>query len=145
MNPKAASILAFAVCAGCVLFLGYQRLLFANGPVTIIVQALAVLLMIWARVTFGARSFHAAANPTAGGIVTHGPYRFIRHPIYAAIVYFLVGSVIAHLSARTVIAVVIADLALFIRMRSEEHLLLERYPEYSDYARRTSRIIPGVI
>jgi hypothetical protein len=39
--------------------------------------------------TFGARSFHAGANPTDGGVVTAGPYRFFRHPIYAAILYFL--------------------------------------------------------
>jgi len=45
--------------------------------------------MLWARLTFGGRSFHAGANPTAGGVVTTGPYRFVRHPIYAAILYFL--------------------------------------------------------
>jgi protein-S-isoprenylcysteine O-methyltransferase Ste14 len=34
-----------------------------------------------ARVTFGGRSFHVGANPTEGGLVTKGPYRFVRHPI----------------------------------------------------------------
>jgi protein-S-isoprenylcysteine O-methyltransferase Ste14 len=42
-----------------------------------------------ARVTFGRRSFHAAANPTAGGLVTTGPYRLIRHPIYTAACLFV--------------------------------------------------------
>lgn len=40
--------------------------------------------MAWARLTFGRRSFHASAVPTAGGVETRGPYRFIRHPIYTA-------------------------------------------------------------
>ena len=45
--------------------------------------------MVAARITFGRRSFHAAANPTEGGLVTTGPYAYIRHPIYAAILYFV--------------------------------------------------------
>lgn len=101
--------------------------------------------MIWARLTFRWRSFHTAANPTAGGIVTNGPYRFIRHPIYAAVIYFLSASVIAHPSGPTFGAVLIADLALCVRLRAEEMLLLAQYPEYGDYARRTSRILPGIL
>ena len=144
MHLKTASILAFAICVICILWLVFQRSLFGDGPATITIQAAAVLLMIWARVTFGRRSFHAAANPTAGGIVANGPYRFLRHPIYAAIIYFLAGSAIAHPSASSLAAILLADLALLIRMRSEEILLLERYPEYGEYARRTARILPGV-
>ena len=51
--------------------------IFARSPVAMAVQAGAVALMIAARITFGRRSFHAAANPTAGGLVTSGPYRFL--------------------------------------------------------------------
>ena len=145
MNLKAASIIAVVVCVGCLWWLVSERSLFADGPVTLAIQIAAALLMIWARLTFRWRSFHAAANPTAGGIGTHGPYRFIRHPIYAAIVYFLTGSATAHPSGPTFAAVLIADLALFVRLKAEEILLLERYPEYRDYARRTSRILPGVL
>ena len=58
--------------------------LVASGPVAIAAQVGAVLLMIWACLTFGGRSFHARADPTAGGLVTTGPYRYIRHPIYTA-------------------------------------------------------------
>ena len=44
--------------------------------------------MLWARLTFGWRSFHAGARPTEGGIVTRGPYHWVRHPIYLAILLF---------------------------------------------------------
>jgi hypothetical protein len=49
--------------------------LFSLSPAVIGVQCLAAL-MIWARLTFGLRSFHPAANPTRGGLVTTGPYIF---------------------------------------------------------------------
>ena len=53
----------------------FRGSLFAVEPVGITVQVLAALLMLWARLTFGGRSFHASAVPTEGGLVTKGPYR----------------------------------------------------------------------
>jgi len=50
-----------------------------------IIQVCAFALMVWARKTFGNRSFHASADPTEGGLVTTGPCRYFRHPIYAAV------------------------------------------------------------
>ena len=144
MNWKLASIVAFVVLGACIMWMGIVGSLFANGPVTIAVQCAAVLLMIWARLTFRLRSFHAAANPTAGGIVTTGPYRFIRHPIYAAVFYFVAAGAAAHPSARSLSAALLAAVMLFVRMRSEEILLIESYPEYAPYAASTSRILPGI-
>jgi len=57
--------------------------LFGSHPVLIGVQVATVLLMPWARKTFGIRSFHASASTSEGGLVTSGPYRYWRHPIYA--------------------------------------------------------------
>jgi hypothetical protein len=73
MSWKAASVVAFGLLVGCLVCMVITKSLFADGPITIAVQVAAVLLMIWARVTFGLRSFHASANPTSGGIITSGP------------------------------------------------------------------------
>jgi protein-S-isoprenylcysteine O-methyltransferase Ste14 len=118
--------------------------LLAREPIGIAAQAAAVALMIWARVTFGRRSFHAAADPTAGGLVTAGPYAFFRHPIYTAVCLF---SLAAALTYRTPAA--FGWLALIFagaigRMLFEETLLRDRYPEYADYASRTARMVPYI-
>src|SRR2546428_10773714 len=76
-----------------------RRELLAPGPRGLVVQALAAVLMLWARLTFGWRSFHGGANPTEGGLVTTGPYRWLRHPIYASFLLFLTASLISHWSA----------------------------------------------
>src|SRR4030095_11739483 len=95
MNARTASIVATLVLVGVVVVLFYRHELLGAGPVGIALQVVAVLLMLWARLTFGRRSFHAAANPTAGGLVTWGPYRYWRHPIYAAVLLFLWAGVLS--------------------------------------------------
>lgn len=144
MNYKTASVVAFVVVVACAVWMQMIGALLAGGPLSAAVQCAAILLMIWARLTFRRRSFHAAANPTAGGIVTTGPYRFIRHPIYAAAFYFLAAGAASHLSAQSAAAFLIASAMLFVRIRAEEILVVERYPEYAAYAAVTRRILPGV-
>jgi protein-S-isoprenylcysteine O-methyltransferase Ste14 len=118
--------------------------MFSANIAVVAVQAVAFALMVWARLTFGRRSFHATADPTEGGLVTTGPYRFVRHPIYASICLFLVAGALAHLSPTTVVLVLLALIGAAGRILAEEHLLVERYPEYADYAARTKRLVPYV-
>ena len=95
---KVISILGVLVMVGALVGLYKIGVLFTAQPIAIALQLVAIALMVWARVTFGRRSFHAAANPTAGGLVTTGPYRLIRHPIYTAACLFGWGPIVVHWS-----------------------------------------------
>src|SRR5437867_176853 len=143
-NPKHVSLWATLVLMVAVVSLLLRRSLFARGPILIALQVVAAALMLWARVTFGARSFHAGANPTGGGLVTTGPYRFVRHPIYSAVLLFLWAGVAAHGSILSLLTAVVATAAVAMRIVTEENLVAETYPEYAEYARHTKRIIPYV-
>jgi protein-S-isoprenylcysteine O-methyltransferase Ste14 len=120
------------------------RSVLSPSPLVIAPQVAALALMIWARLTFGRRSFHFAANPTAGGLVTTGPYRFIRHPIYTAVCLFITAGAAAHLSWSTVLMCAFVWGGAVARMFSEERPVAGRYPEYQQYAATTSRMIPFV-
>ena len=144
MNWKILSLAALVVLAASVLWLYLIHSIFGAGPVTITIQVLAILLMVWARLTFGIRSFHAAANPTAGGLVRSGPYRYLRHPIYAAVLYFAWAGIGAHLSWASVAAGMLATAMTAVRMAAEEKLIVLTYPEYAEYARTTARVVPFV-
>ncbi|MFZ1799430.1 MAG: isoprenylcysteine carboxylmethyltransferase family protein [Chitinophagaceae bacterium] len=95
MNISFPSLIAFALAVVGVLYLYEKNYIFSNNPVSIGIQVFAVGLMVWARLTFGMRSFHAAANATKGKLVTNGPYHWFRHPIYAALIYFFAASIIS--------------------------------------------------
>ena len=145
MNWKSLSLLALVGLVACIVGLYLNNSIFGTGPATITIQVIAALLMVWARLTFGIRSFHGTANPTAGGLVTSGPYRFIRHPIYAAILYFFWAGVAAHPSLITVTVGLLVTGLTAVRMVAEEKLLLPMYPEYGAYARATKRVVPFVL
>ena len=117
---------------------------FSSQPAVIMAEVTAVALMVWARLTFGRRSFHAAANPTAGGLVTTGPYRYIRHPIYTAVCLFGWAGVLAHWSLINVLLGALLLVGAVGRMLCEERLIIEAYPEYRDYARVTWRMVPYI-
>ncbi|MGH8092321.1 MAG: methyltransferase family protein [Chthoniobacterales bacterium] len=141
---RGLSILGFVLIVIALVALLKIHALFSPKPWVIALQVAAALLMLWARVTFGMRSFHADAKPTAGGLVTSGPYRYIRHPIYAAICMFIWAGVLAHLSPLTILLGFLATVGVLVRLRCEETLVTERYPEYRDYAARTKRLVPGL-
>lgn len=144
MSLKRSSIFAFLGAVVCLVWLAFEKLLLGTGPVTISIQVIAIVLMIWARLTFGLRSFHAAANPTSGGLVTRGPYRWLRHPIYSAVLYFLWAGMAAHPSPSGILVAFLASVFLGVRMFAEERLLREMYPEYAEYARHTARVLPFI-
>ncbi len=77
-------------------------------------------------------------------LVSHGLYRFIRHPIYAGDLA-LVGGL--ELSLNSWLAAGVAAVAAFTVRRAleEERLLTEGLPGYGDYCRRTRRFIPLIL
>jgi len=141
---KLISMLGLVVMIGALIGLYEIGVLFTSQPIAIALQLIAAGLMVWSRVTFGRRSFHAAANPTEGGLVTTGPYRIIRHPIYTAVCLFGWGPIVVHLSLVTVALGIVLLLGALVRMICEERLVKQKYPEYVEYAKVTKRMVPYV-
>jgi protein-S-isoprenylcysteine O-methyltransferase Ste14 len=141
---KLLSGIGLLVMIGGILGLLATHSLFSTNPAVIAGQAAAFALMLWARMTFGRRSFHATADPTEGGLVTGGPYAFVRHPIYAAVCLFVIAGGLAHVSWATAAFALVVFLGAIARMVAEERLLRTQYAGYVAYAARTKRMIPHV-
>ncbi len=88
------------------------------------------------------RSF--AIMATARGLVVEGPYRIVRHPLYAAEAITTVGVLIANWSATAALIGVVWCALQFRRMHHEERVLRAVFPEYGDYACRVPAILPGL-
>lgn len=141
---KALSLVGYVGMISGLLGLVIARMLFSLSPLVIATQALAFLLFVWARVTFGRRSYHVVADPTEGGLVTGGPYRYIRHPIYAAFCLFTLAGAAAHWSLIAGLCGALVLGSAVLRILCEESLVSARYPEYAQYAGTTWRMVPFI-
>ena len=112
------------------------------APLTVLATALLILgvsFMLYAIRHLG-RHFDLA--PNVRGLVTAGPYRFVRHPLYAGEIITLTGVMLRSLTPLAIVAFVIAVSFQLWRARIEERALTTVFPEYADYARVTPMLIP---
>jgi protein-S-isoprenylcysteine O-methyltransferase Ste14 len=102
-------------------------------------------LAMWARFTLGRSSTVTAVPAPDAELVTDGPYRWLRHPIYSAGLLILPGGVLLTDSWPLIVAGVVVLVVLDIRTRREERLLLERFGEsYRDRMAATRRWLPRI-
>ena len=144
MNSR-ISILGFAAAVFGLLGLVVREELFDTNPLTLGLQVLAFAFMVWARITFGMRSFHAAADATEGELVTRGPYAIVRNPIYAAVILFAWAGIGANLGVASVALGLLILAGMLVRILAEERALRERYQDaYAAYCARVKRLVPLV-
>jgi protein-S-isoprenylcysteine O-methyltransferase Ste14 len=88
------------------------------------------------------RSFSIMAE--ARKLVTGGPYAVVRHPLYLAEEIAIIG-VFVQYASWTMLPLFALHFGFQLqRMRYEEGVLREAFPDYDAYARRTARLIPGI-
>jgi protein-S-isoprenylcysteine O-methyltransferase Ste14 len=88
------------------------------------------------------RSFSLMAE--ARRLVTTGPYRIVRHPLYLFEELAAVGVLIQFLSVYTALIFVAHIWIQLQRIKNEESILEKTFPEYQHYKSTTARLIPGV-
>jgi protein-S-isoprenylcysteine O-methyltransferase Ste14 len=115
------------------------------GGVAWLVLGAAVALAGWAVSANRPGNFNIHPEPKARGrLVRHGPYRWIRHPMYAAL---LIGAVATALACRRLdawLATLALLLVLEVKARLEERWMAQVHPEYAAYRERTGRFLPRV-
>jgi protein-S-isoprenylcysteine O-methyltransferase Ste14 len=110
----------------------------------IAIQVAAAALSLWARRSFQPGEFRVTAGPVSSTVMRRGPYRFLRHPMYSAVLVFIWAGVLSHLSKWTLAAGVVVTAVAITRVFVEERMLRARYPEYSGYAATTKALVPFV-
>jgi protein-S-isoprenylcysteine O-methyltransferase Ste14 len=106
--------------------------------------ALGLGFAVWARVNIGRNWGTPMTQKNDPELVTSGPYRFVRHPIYSGILLAGVGTAVA-LTWLWLTAVVIAGIYFVYSATVEERYMTEQFPDaYPEYKRSTKMLVPFV-
>jgi protein-S-isoprenylcysteine O-methyltransferase Ste14 len=83
--------------------------------------------------------------PQNNQLITGGPYRFIRHPMYLALLLAMTGVVLLYGEPWRWLALGVLGTVLHFKARLEERFLCVRFTEYRDYMAHTKSILPFVL
>ncbi len=105
----------------------------------------SVALGLWTLAHNRLGNFNIRPEPKASGrLVTSGPYRFMRNPMYSALLVFAFAEVVAYDDPWKILCWLALALVLLAKAVLEERGLRAQHTGYDEYARRVRRFIPGV-
>lgn len=125
------------------------RAVLASPAISLEVVAMlagSAVLALWALDANRPGNFNIRPTPRHGGtLITSGPYRWIRHPMYTSVL--LAAAAAAVTSFEPVDALLWLALmgVLLAKSSLEERALARRFPGYQDYRVRTTRFIPWLV
>jgi protein-S-isoprenylcysteine O-methyltransferase Ste14 len=105
---------------------------------------LGLALAVWARLHIGSNWGTPMSKKDEPELVTSGPYRWVRHPIYSGLILAVAGIALA-VSWWGLIAVALLFWFFVYSATREEAYLTERFPDsYPAYRRSTKMLIPFI-
>ena len=111
----------------------------------LVIEASGIFLGVYSIVVMRVGNFNIRPIvKTEGRMVTHGPYRIIRHPMYTSILLALIPLIIYHFTWIRLAIMLILTINLVIKMVYEESLLKAHFPHYNGYMKKSYRIIPFI-
>jgi protein-S-isoprenylcysteine O-methyltransferase Ste14 len=147
---ETGTMLAFFAVVYLLIRFGVGAVRVASDPVRVVVSVVGAAgvmigcaVNIGGRVALGANWANQVTVYRAQTMVTRGVFGYVRHPLYASLIWMSVGASLVYANW----AALVATLAVFMpamtfRARQEEVLLEQRFAAYPTYCRRVSRFFP---
>ncbi len=110
---------------------------------------LLIFSIAYAILAFNLYFRHAKPNlnfENSTRLVTTGLYKYIRHPMYASLLFLGWGMFSKDINAVTIIIITLVTIAVYITCKVEEKEMIARFGvEYRDYMKKTKMWIPYII
>ncbi len=104
-----------------------------------------LMVCIWARITLAGNWSSNITFKQGHELIRRGPYRFVRHPIYTGILLMYLGTAIHMGLLRGFIGVLLGLVGLWIKLREEEVVMLQHFPDqYPEYRRQVKALVPFI-
>jgi protein-S-isoprenylcysteine O-methyltransferase Ste14 len=113
------------------------------GKFGVTVTVVGIAFAIWARWHLGENWSATVTLKEGHELISSGPYRYIRHPIYSGMLVAFVGTALALGEYRALISVGIVLVAFYTKAKKEERLLTQEFGEkFREHSRRTGMFLP---
>ncbi len=144
MMKQGFAYILVAVQFICLLYFALTGPWIASGWL-LLLEVLGILLGIWALLSMRVTRISVLPIPSAGAqLVTHGPYRWIRHPMYAALLLTTLALALDAPSPGRWGAWIVLGVDLVVKLNFEEQLLDKALAGYHAYKANSWRLIPWV-
>jgi protein-S-isoprenylcysteine O-methyltransferase Ste14 len=145
-DPRSSwTLVLVAIQVACLVYLAVTGPLAAHAPILLAVQVAALLLGLWALVVVRPWNVNVAPLIRPGAsLVTRGPYRWVRHPMYTALLVLTGVWLSTEFSPRRLVVWLVFVANMVVKLLVEEHYLARHFDRFGEYKRGTWRLIPFV-
>ncbi len=140
---KARILVIAQLC--CIILIIVSGSVVGRHHLLLFLQIVGMAIGIWSIAVMGIGNMNISPLVKEGAVlITKGPYRVIRHPMYSAVLLVLWPAIIDDCSLMRIIAGIVLTIVLIIKMLFEERLLKKQFAEYETYMKTTKRLIPVI-
>jgi protein-S-isoprenylcysteine O-methyltransferase Ste14 len=107
--------------------------------------ACGIALAVWARLHLGRNWGMPTTQRAEPELVTSGPYRFVRHPIYTGLLLAILGTALVNNLLGLIVVAVLIAYFYYCGIIEERHLTATFPTAYPEYKRRTKMLIPFLL
>ncbi len=115
------------------------------GAIGAVLFLCGIGLAIWARIHLGRNWGMPMTQRVEPELVTSGPYRFVRHPIYSGLLLALIGTALATNFLGLAIAVILGAYFYYAATAEERNLVATFPTAYPAYREHTKKLIPYLL
>ena len=114
-----------------------------NSPLTLVICYLGVAAAIWTLLHNRVGNFGIYPELKESAVlVLSGPYRMVRHPMYASLILMMIGIAVFNGGWSNLGGVVLVIVAVVLKAFKEEKILCETFPVYREYMAHIRMMVP---
>ena len=141
-QPSLPAVCFVGIQLAALAYIAYSGPLIARRGAALAIELSGLAIGAWAVSTVSLRHLRISPDVAPDArLVQRGPYRWIRHPMYLAVLAATLAVVLDHFTGArgTIWTILLID--LLAKLGYEERLLRQRFPGYDGYCRKTKRLL----
>jgi protein-S-isoprenylcysteine O-methyltransferase Ste14 len=129
----------------CLAALYFTGPVMAQNTFNIITEILSILILVWSVSVMSISKLNVFPDIRKGSVfISNGPYKYIRHPMYLAVILFSISVVFDYMNVIRIIILIVLIATLIYKIEFEEKLLINHFEKYPQYRNKTKKLIPFI-